>query len=85
MAISKNTNVDKVTFNISSDLKKDLLALKDELKVSLNTIYNNALKEYVQKLELKKWEQGAIKASKNKDYLKQSKDLAQGGAEIYEY
>ena len=85
MTSTKNTNINKVTFNISSDLKKDLVTLKNELKVSLNTIYNNALKEYVKKQELKKWEQGAIKASQNKDYLKKCRSIGNSGVEIYEY
>ena len=85
MTSTKNTNVNKVTFNISSDLKKDLVTLKSELKVSLNTIYNNALKEYVKKQELKRWEQGANKASQNKEYLKECRDIADSGVEIYEY
>jgi len=85
MTSIKKTNVNKVTFNISPDLKKDLVILKNELKVSFNTIYNNALKEYVKKQELKKWEQGAIKASKNKEYLKECRDIADSGVEIYEY
>ncbi len=85
MSYIKKTTVEKVTFNIPSDLKKDLLALKDELKVSLNTIYKNALIEYIKKQELKKWEQGAIKAEKNKEYLKECKDMADSGVEFYEY
>ncbi len=85
MSYIKKTTVEKVTFNIPSDLKKDLLALKDELKVSLNTIYKNALIEYIKKQELKKWEQGAIKAEQNKEYLKECKDMADSGVEFYEY
>ncbi len=83
--MSYRTTVEKVTFNIPSDLKKDLLALKDELKVSLNTIYTNALTEYVKKQELKKWEQGAIKAAQNKEYLKECKDMADSGVELHDY
>ena len=85
MTSTKNTNINKVTFNISSDLKRDLVILKNELRVSFNTIYNNALKEYVKKQELKKWEQGAKKASQNKEYLKECTDIADSGVEVYEY
>ncbi len=82
---SINSTVEKVTFNMPKDLKQDLVRLKNEMQVSLNTIYKNALIEYVKKQELKKWEQGAIKASKNKEYIAQSKALAESGVEIYEY
>jgi hypothetical protein len=35
--------------------------------------------KYIKKQELKKWEQGAIKASKNKDYLSQCQELSNSG------
>ena len=82
---SASSTVEKVTFNMPKDLKQDLVRLKNEMQVSLSTIYKNALIEYVKKQELKKWENGVIKASKNKDYIAQSKSLAEGGAELYEY
>ena len=77
--------IEKVTFNIPSELKKDVVKLKDELKVSLNTIYKNALTEYVKKQERKRWEEATLKASQNKEYIKESKELADIGVEIYEY
>jgi len=55
------------------------------MKVSLHTLYKNALTEYVKKQELKKWKEGVVKASKNKEYIAKSKTLANGGTEIYEY
>lgn len=77
--------IEKVTFNIPSELKKDVVKLKNELKVSLNTIYKNAIAEYVKKQELKRWEQATIKASHNKEYIIQSKSIANSGVEVYEY
>ncbi len=38
---------EKVTFNISSELKEQVMALKDELKVSLSSIYNEAIANYL--------------------------------------
>ena len=77
--------IEKVTFNIPSELKKDVVKLKDELKVSLNTIYKNALTEYVKKQEIKRWEEATLKAAQNKEYIAESKELADTGVEIYEY
>ena len=77
--------IEKVTFNIPSELKKDVVKLKDELKVSLNTIYKNALTEYVKKQERKRWEEATLKAAQNKGYIAESKELADTGVEIYEY
>jgi len=34
---------EKVTFTLPSDLKLEVVRLKDELKVSLNTIYKQAI------------------------------------------
>ncbi|EQB34289.1 hypothetical protein M947_11670 [Sulfurimonas hongkongensis] len=80
-----NKTVEKVTFNIPSELKKDVVKLKEELKVSLNTIYKNAITEYVKRQELKKWEQGASKASQNKEYMSECKNMADSGVNFYEY
>ena len=77
--------IEKVTFNIPTELKQDVVKLKNELKVSLNTIYKNAITEYVKKQELKKWEEGAIKASKNQEYLSKCQDLSKFGTQLYEY
>lgn len=37
------------------ELKNQVMQLKDELKVSLSTIYNEAVKNYVQQKELERW------------------------------
>jgi len=80
-----NSSIEKVTFNIPSELKQEVVKLKDELKVSLNTIYKNAISEYVKKQELKKWQKAIEHASKNKEYLKHAQELSDTGVEIYEY
>ncbi len=83
--LASNNTTEKVTFNMPSELKKEVLKLKAELKVSLNTIYKNAIVDYIKKQELKKWEAGAMKASKNHEYLKESKEMAESGVDFYEY
>ena len=75
----------KVTFNLPMDLKDEVLKLKDDLKISLNTIYKNAIAEYVEKQEIKKWEEAAKIASKDKEYLALSEVLGNVKEDLYEY
>ena len=83
MVVSKNS-MEKVTFNIPSDLKQEVLKLKEEMKVSLNTIYKNAIADYIKKQELKKWEDAVKKASQNREYTQELKEMTDSGVEIYE-
>ena len=76
---------EKVTFNLPSDLKDELAKLKETLNVSFNTLYKTAISEYIQRQEVKRWEQAAIKASQNKEYKELTKDLANMGGDFYEY
>lgn len=81
---TKNT-YEKVSFNLPIEIKHEVVKLKDELKMSLNSIYKTAIEEYVQKQEIKRWEKGAKLASKNKDYLSLCKKIGDIGGEHYEY
>jgi predicted transcriptional regulator len=47
-----SNSFEKVTFNIPSELKEQVMALKDELKVSLSSIYNEAIANYLKQKEL---------------------------------
>jgi len=76
---------EKVTFTLPSDLKQEVLKLKDELKVSLNTIYKQAIAEYIERQEIQRWEKGIDLASKNTEYKKLCEDLGNTGGELYEY
>ncbi len=76
---------EKVTFNIPSDLKADVIKLKDELKVSLNSIYKQAIADYVEKQEIKKWERGASMASNDKEYITLTKEWSNVGLEVLSY
>ena len=80
-----HSSIEKVTFNIPSELKQEVVKLKNELKVSLNTIYKDAISEYIKKQEIKKWQKGIELASKNKEYLKHTQELSDVGVEFYEY
>jgi predicted transcriptional regulator len=85
ITVPTTQSIEKVTFNIPSELKQEVVKLKNELNVSLNTIYNNAISEYVKKQEIKKWKKGVELASKNREYLQDSQELSDVGVEIYEY
>lgn len=79
------TSTQKVTFNLPTELKNEVIKLKDDLKVSLNTIYKNAIAEYVERQEIQRWEKAANIASKDKKYLKLCEDLSNTKEDIYEY
>ena len=76
---------EKITFTLPSDLKAEVVKLKDELSVSLNYIYQQAITEYIKKQEMKKWEKGIKLASKNKEYLKLCEEIGNEGGELYEH
>ena len=79
------TSTQKVTFNLPTDLKDEVLKLKDELQVSLNTIYKNAISEYIEKQEIQKWEKAAKLAAKDEKYLALCEELSNTKEDMYEY
>jgi len=76
---------EKITVTIPFELKKQLVAMKDELKTSMSHIYKEALEAYLEKKEIEKWERGAKLASKNKEYIQLSKEVGNEGVELHEY
>lgn len=64
------------------ELKEKVLQLKDELKVSLSTIYNEAVKNYIQQKELERWHKGVELALGDVKYLSTASD---SGGELYDY
>ena len=85
MAQTYSNNVEKVTFNIPVELKEQVVALKDELHVSLSTIYNEAIANYLKQKELDKWQKGVTLALKDKEYMDLTKELGSDNGELYEY
>ena len=75
----------KVSFNLPTEIKSEVVKLKDTMKVSLNTIYKTAIAEYVERQEIKRWEKGVELASKNKEYLNSCQELGNTGGELHEY
>ncbi len=85
MAQTYSKNVEKVTFNIPVELKEQVVALKDELHVSLSTIYNEAIANYLKQKELDKWQKGVTLAMKDKEYMGLAKELGSDNGDVYEY
>jgi len=85
MAQSYGNTVEKVTFNIPVELKEQVVALKDELHVSLSHIYNEAIATYIKQKELDKWKKGVELALDDKAYILLSKELSQDTSDVYEY
>jgi len=77
--------VEKVTFNISVELKEQVMALKEELHVSLSHIYNEAIANHLKQRELDKWKKGVTLALDDKEYMSLSKELAEDTGDVYEY
>lgn len=63
-----NSNTEKITFNMPVELKNQVMQLKDELKVSLSMICNEAVRNYVWQKELERWKTAAENAAKDKKY-----------------
>ena len=80
-----NKTYEKVSFNLPTDIKSEVVKLKDSMKVSLNTIYKTAIVEYIERQEMKKWEKGAEMASKDKEYNALTKEWSNVGLEILKY
>ena len=75
---------EKVTFNLPKDLKQKIIDIKKEHNLSMSAIYVEAIKKYIEDLELKKWEDAVLKASKDKDYINLLNDNLNSG-DVYEY
>jgi post-segregation antitoxin (ccd killing protein) len=85
MVNTYSTSVEKVTFNIPIELKEQVVALKEELKVSLSAIYNEAIANYIKQKELEKWQRGVDMALGDEDYMALTKELGSDTGDIYEY
>lgn len=85
MAISRNKPMEKVTFNISAELKQQVMALKDELQVSLSVIYNEAISAYLKQKEMERWKRGVSMALEDKGYLKFVQEMGSDTGDLHEY
>ena len=85
MAQIYSNNVEKVTFNIPVELKEQVIALKEELHVSLSSIYNEAIANYIKQKELDKWKKGVSLALDDKEYIDLTRELGSDAGDVYEY
>ena len=85
MALSQNIPMEKVTFNIPAELKEQVTALKNELQVSLSTICNEAIANYLQQKEREKWTKGVSMALEDKEYMELSQEMGTDNGDLYEY
>jgi predicted transcriptional regulator len=61
-------NPEKVTFHLSKELKDEMLQLKNELGTTLSDLYNEAIREFLNRKELEKWKRGSALAEKDLEY-----------------
>jgi len=85
MAQIYGNKIEKVTFNIPVELKEQVLALKEELHVSLSSIYNEAIANYIKQKELDKWQKGVSLALDDKEYMDLTRELGSDAGDVYEY
>jgi post-segregation antitoxin (ccd killing protein) len=85
MVQTYGNQVEKVTFNIPIELKEQVMALKEELHVSLSSIYNEAITNHLKQKERDKWQKGVALALDDKEYIELSKELSEDVGDVYEY
>ncbi len=82
---SSHSKAEKITITVPLELKEQVLALKNEFKSSVSSLYKDAMQSYIKQIELQKWEKGAKLASQDKEYMNFVQDLGSDAGEIYEY
>ncbi len=85
MALSQNRSMEKVTFNISSALKEQVMALKEDLQIPLSAIYNEAIANYLKQKEIERWRRGVSMALEDSEYMALVKEMGSDHGDFYEY
>ena len=85
MALSQNNSMEKVTFNIPTELKEQVIALKEDLQMSLSAIYNEAISNYLKQKEIERWSQGVSMALEDKEYMVLAQEIGSDDGDLYEY
>lgn len=75
--------VEKITITIPHSLKQQLVDLKTEMQLSYSTIIKDALQLYLEQKEIDKWQNAAIIAAKDKDYLESIEEIAEDTVDFY--
>jgi len=79
------TMQDKVTVILNRELKEDVAKLKEQLHVSMNTIYQTAIEEYVAKKKSEKIRQEAKEMVNEYKNNLEMKELSDFEEDLYEY
>jgi predicted transcriptional regulator len=79
------TKAEKVTFNIPVELKEQVIHLKEELNISMSSIYIDAIKAYVQEQDKKRWQEAAKLMSKEYEQNDELKEWSEFEEDINEY
>lgn len=77
--------MEKITFNMPADLKAQVMALKDDLHLSLSAIYNEAIRSYIRQKELEKWERGVERALNDSAYKTLIAETGGDTGDLHEY
>ena len=85
MTSLQNSSMEKVTFNIPTELKEQLIALKEDLQISLSAIYNEAIANYLKQKEIEKWSRGVSMALEDKEYMALAKEMGSDNGDLYGY
>jgi len=85
MALSQNSSMEKVTFNIPAELKEQVIALKKDLHISLSAIYNEAIANYLKQKEIERWSRGVSMALQDKEYMVLAQEMGSDNGDLYEY
>lgn len=79
------SHAEKVTVTLPSELKNQLVALKEELSLSMSAIYKEALEAYLEAKTQEKWMKGIALASKDTEYLSFVKEVGDDVGDVYGY
>ena len=85
MALLQNSSMEKVTFNMPTELKDQVIALKEDLQISLSAIYNEAIANYLKQKEIERWRRGVSMALVDKEYMALAKEMGSDNGDLYEY
>ncbi len=83
--IYSESSIEKVTFNLDKNLKEKVMALKKEMGVSLSSIYNEAISDYLKRKELARWEEAASKAAEDQEYRNFGETVGEDDGGLYDY
>jgi phage regulator Rha-like protein len=76
---------EKVTVILPTLIKQEVVKLKDELKVSMNSIYQTAIAEYVEKKRREQIRREAMEMVSEYNDNPEMKELSEFEEDIYEY